>query len=610
MQLNRSTSAPSSSASVADVSTAVWRAAAGSSVRVPTVGDRVYYFPQGHFEQCGGGGGGLSEAVLTSLRRSFFHCRVVSVRLLFHPVTDQPFACLHLMPASGGISFNYGGCGGVCSRFGDVFGSSGGGAAFNSGGGYSSSGNVFGSSGGGGGFNSGDVFGSSGGGGGFNSGGGDVDNVEEEEVVSFTKVLTPSDANNGGGFSVPRFCADSIFPRLDFEADPPVQTLVMRDVHGSSYTFRHIYRGTPRRHLLTTGWTKFVNSKMLVAGDSVVFMRKRRTGELYAGVRRALRGGDDDVEGVWKSPSMSVKIEKNKENDWTIKKGVNVESVLDALEKAVRGLVFEVVFYPRPGWSEFIVKAETVEKVIQECWTSGMRVKMPMETEDSTRTSWFQGTVSSATVPLTGPWRGSPWRILEINWDEPETLQHVNRVSPWQVEHVPSYVDIPFPPTKRFKAWEDSGFLPSGGELAFPMTGFSNSPKGPHTTLYSDHTFFPAGMQGARQNQECGTFFSKIQKNDICKMNSENIIGGSLPSDTLSTELNIGSLPSDTSSVDNSNSFNGMGMEGKQDCSSMTKVGRRSFQLFGKIIRMEKPVEDGGGNEECPSARRRQSDLT
>ncbi|KAG9147509.1 hypothetical protein Leryth_007309 [Lithospermum erythrorhizon] len=584
MQLNRSTSAPSSSAAVADVSTAVWRAAAGSSVRVPTVGDRVYYFPQGHFEQCGGGGGGLSEAVLTSLRRSFFHCRVVSVRLLFHPVTDQPFACLHLMPASGG-TLNYG-IVVVYSRFGDVFEVVV--ATVNSGAGYSSSG----------GFNSGDVFGSSGGGGGFNSGG-DAQ-CDEEEVVSAYQ----------GGFSVPRFCADSIFPRLDFEADPPVQTLVMRDVHGSSYTFRHIYRGTPRRHLLTTGWTKFVNSKMLVAGDSVVFMRKRRTGELYAGVRRALRGGDDDVEGVWKSPSMSVKIEKNKENDWTIKKGVNVESVLDALEKAVRGLVFEVVFYPRPGWSEFIVKAETVEKVIQECWTSGMRVKMPVETEDSTRTSWFQGTVSSATVPLTGPWRGSPWRILEINWDEPETLQHVNRVSPWQVEHVPSYVDIPFPPTKRFKAWEDSGFLPSGGELAFPMTGFSNSPKGPHTTLYSDHTFFPAGMQGARQNQECGTFFSKIQKNDICKMNSENIIGGSLPSDTLSTELNIGSLPSDTSSVDNSNSFNGMGMEGKQDCSSMTKVGRRSFQLFGKIIRMEKPVEDGGGNEECPSARRRQSDLT
>ncbi|GAA0180816.1 hypothetical protein LIER_30158 [Lithospermum erythrorhizon] len=91
MQLNRSTSAPSSSAAVVDLSTAVWRAAAGSSVRVPTVGDRVYYFPQGHFEQCGGGGGGLSEAVLTSLRRSFFHCRVVSVRLLFHLVTEQLF---------------------------------------------------------------------------------------------------------------------------------------------------------------------------------------------------------------------------------------------------------------------------------------------------------------------------------------------------------------------------------------------------------------------------------------------------------------------------------------------------------------------------------------
>ncbi len=31
--------------------------------------------------------------------------------------------------------------------------------------------------------------------------------------------------------------------------------------------------GHPRRHLLTTGWSVFVSSKRLVAGDSVLFLR-------------------------------------------------------------------------------------------------------------------------------------------------------------------------------------------------------------------------------------------------------------------------------------------------------------------------------------------------
>lgn len=31
--------------------------------------------------------------------------------------------------------------------------------------------------------------------------------------------------------------------------------------------------GQPRRHLLTTGWSTFVTSKRLVAGDSFVFLR-------------------------------------------------------------------------------------------------------------------------------------------------------------------------------------------------------------------------------------------------------------------------------------------------------------------------------------------------
>lgn len=64
-----------------------------------------------------------------------------------------------------------------------------------------------------------------------------------EKPASFAKTLTQSDANNGGGFSVPRYCAETIFPRLDYTADPPVQTVIAKDVHGEVWKFRHIYRG-------------------------------------------------------------------------------------------------------------------------------------------------------------------------------------------------------------------------------------------------------------------------------------------------------------------------------------------------------------------------------
>lgn len=32
--------------------------------------------------------------------------------------------------------------------------------------------------------------------------------------------------------------------------------------------------GQPRRHLLTTGWSVFVSSKKLVAGDAFIFLRQ------------------------------------------------------------------------------------------------------------------------------------------------------------------------------------------------------------------------------------------------------------------------------------------------------------------------------------------------
>ncbi|KZV55554.1 auxin response factor 18-like [Dorcoceras hygrometricum] len=59
----------------------------------------------------------------------------------------------------------------------------------------------------------------------------------------------------------------------NYTADPLMQNVIAKDVHGETWNFRHIYMGTPRRHLLITGWSTFVNQKKLVAGDSIVFLR-------------------------------------------------------------------------------------------------------------------------------------------------------------------------------------------------------------------------------------------------------------------------------------------------------------------------------------------------
>ncbi|KAK4408929.1 Auxin response factor 4 [Sesamum angolense] len=104
----------------------------------------------------------------------------------------------------------------------------------------------------------------------------------------FCKTLTASDTSIHGGFSVPRRAAEDCFPPLDYKQQRPSQELIAKDLHGVEWKFRHIYRGQPRRHLLTTGWSIFVGQKNLVSGDAVLFLRGE-AGDLQLGTRRAAR---------------------------------------------------------------------------------------------------------------------------------------------------------------------------------------------------------------------------------------------------------------------------------------------------------------------------------
>ena len=341
----------------------LWHACAGGMVQMPPVHSKVYYFPQGHAEHAQGPvnlpAGRVPALVL---------CRVAAVRFMADPDTDEVFAKIRLAPVRPSEP-------GYAADADDAIGAG----------------------------------------------------AQEDKPASFAKTLTQSDANNGGGFSVPRYCAETIFPRLDYSADPPVQTVLAKDVHGVVWKFRHIYRGTPRRHLLTTGWSIFVNQKKLVAGDSIVFMRTEN-GDLCVGIRRAKKGGIGGPEFLHQPPpaggnyggfSMFLRGEEDGNKLMATRGKVRVrvrpEEVVEASNLAVSGQPFEVVYYPRASTPEFCVKAGAVRAAMRTQWCAGMRFKMAFETEDSSRISWFMGTVSAVQVADPIRWPNSPWRLLQVD---------------------------------------------------------------------------------------------------------------------------------------------------------------------------------------------------
>ncbi|KAK4790592.1 hypothetical protein SAY86_017896 [Trapa natans] len=454
----------------------LWHACAGGMLQMPPLNSKVFYFPQGHAEHANGPvdfGNCHQNIIIPPL----IICRLTGIRYMADPETDEVFARITLVPLKAAHGLDLDGADALADH-------------------HHHHGSV---------------------GGGPDEG--------HEKAASFAKTLTQSDANNGGGFSVPRYCAETIFPRLDYSAEPPVQTIIAKDVHGQCWKFRHIYRGTPRRHLLTTGWSNFVNQKKLVAGDSIVFLRAEN-GDLCVGIRRAKKGGfggggPDFVGSGWNSTSGSFRgfpmfmADDRSNGTHPMQQGlgggggssrVTAESVLQAAALAAGGRPFEVVYYPRASTPEFFVKASSVSQSMRIQWCSGMRFKMPFETEDSSRISWFMGTISSAQVADPIRWPNSPWRLLQVAWDEPDLLQNVKRVSPWLVELVSTVPTIhlsPFsPPRKKLRPPPSADFalfeqlqlpssFPSSNSL---LLGQPNSP----LCYVADGSIIPASIQGAR----------------------------------------------------------------------------------------------------------------
>ncbi|GLT70563.1 hypothetical protein SLA2020_426350 [Shorea laevis] len=241
----------------------------------------------------------------------------------------------------------------------------------------------------------------------------------------FCKTLTASDTSTHGGFSVPRRAAEKIFPPLDFSMQPPAQELGARDLHDSSWTFRHIYRGQPKRHLLTTGWSVFVSTKRLFAGDSVLFIRDEKS-QLLLGIKRANRQQPALSSSVISSDSMHIGI------------------LAAAAHAAANNSPFTIFYNPRASPSEFVIPLARYNKAMYTQVSLGMRFRMMFETEES-GVRRYMGTITGISDLDPLRWKNSQWRNLQVGWDESTAGERPSRVSIWEIEPVvtPFYICPP-----------------------------------------------------------------------------------------------------------------------------------------------------------------------
>uniref|UniRef100_A0A0E0HIF5 Auxin response factor n=1 Tax=Oryza nivara TaxID=4536 RepID=A0A0E0HIF5_ORYNI len=351
----------------------LWHACAGPVAPLPRKGGVVVYLPQGHLEHLGDAPAAAAAAAAVP---PHVFCRVVDVTLLADAATDEVYAQLSLVPEKEEVA----------RRADDGEGE-------------------------------------------------DGDGMKQRFARMphmFCKTLTASDTSTHGGFSVPRRAAEDCFPPLDYSQQRPSQELVAKDLHGTEWRFRHIYRGQPRRHLLTTGWSAFVNKKKLVSGDAVLFLRGD-DGELRLGVRRAAQ-----LKNGSAFPALYNQCS-------------NLGTLANVAHAVATESVFNIYYNPRLSQSEFIVPYWKFMKSLSQPFSVGLRFKMRYESEDASERR-YTGIITGSgdTDPM---WHGSKWKCLLVRWDDDAEFRRPNRVSPWEIELTSSVSGshLSTPHSKRLK---------------------------------------------------------------------------------------------------------------------------------------------------------------
>nr|URM60557.1 auxin response factor [Gymnema sylvestre] len=290
-------------------------------------------------------------------------------------------------------------------------------------------------------------------------------------VHSFCKTLTASDTSTHGGFSVLRRHADDCLPPLDMSQQPPWQELVATDLHGNEWHFRHIFRGQPRRHLLTTGWSVFVSAKKLVAGDAFIFLRGEN-GELRVGVRRLMRQLNNMPSSVISSHSMHLGV------------------LATASHAIATGTLFSVFYKPRTSRSEFIVSINKYLDARSHKLSVGMRFKMMFEGEEVPERR-FSGTIVGVGENPSSRWQDSEWRSLKVQWDEPSSILRPDRVSPWEIEPLVAASPPNTQPPQRNKRTRPP-VLPSAIQDISTLGMWKSQVESPYSDPSRTHEFYPS----------------------------------------------------------------------------------------------------------------------
>nr|GFC63185.1 auxin response factor 19 [Tanacetum cinerariifolium] len=144
----------------------------------------------------------------------------------------------------------------------------------------------------------------------------------------------------------------------------------------------------PKRHLLTTGWSIFVSSKRLFAGDAVLFVRDEKS-QLLLGIRRANRQQSALSSSVISSDSMHIGI------------------LAAAAHAAANNSPFTIFYNPRASPAEFVIPLAK-----------------------------YMGTVTGISDTDPVRWKNSQWRSLQVGWDESAAGERPSRVSIWEIEPV------------------------------------------------------------------------------------------------------------------------------------------------------------------------------
>ncbi|VAI12810.1 unnamed protein product [Triticum turgidum subsp. durum] len=360
----------------------LWHACAGPLVSLPAVGSRVIYFPQGHSEQVAASTNKEVDAQIPNYPNlpPQLICQLHNVTMHADAETDEVYAQMTLQPLSPEEQKE---------PFLPI----------------------------------------------------ELGAASKQPTNYFCKTLTASDTSTHGGFSVPRRSAEKVFPPLDFSLQPPCQELIAKDLHDNEWKFRHIFRGQPKRHLLTTGWSVFVSAKRLVAGDSVIFIWNDNN-QLLLGIRHANRPQTIMPSSVLSSDSMHIGL------------------LAAAAHAAATNSRFTIFYNPRASPSEFIIPlAKYVKSVYHTRVSVGMRFRMLFETEESS-VRRYMGTITTISDLDSVRWPNSHWRSVKVGWDESTAGEKQPRVSLWEIEPLTTFPMYPTAFPLRLKRPWASG-LPS-----------------------------------------------------------------------------------------------------------------------------------------------------